>query len=498
MLLLHRSTPSSAMSRAQPAPTAAAVTLGPRGGFSQRAMFAAAVTAITMGVAAGTAIFAYRRTARARVDAAPSLLGGCQTDSSANDESSNGSADGETTTLAMEFEALLASERLRAASRPPSRQTPAHRLRPPVPEDIPALARSWFGSYNAESRANGGADLFPSLESAQALVGGYVGGAGKVGLVAVAPSSSNEERKVSDVDEIVASAFNDESDVERGVVGCGPWTVSTGHQGRGVGFECISNLVRGSINRGAQSLRLLQGTTNHASAALYAKLGFQVREPLAFWAGRPAPEVCRTTLALHLRWTLSLWGSSDVPELATMWSQATGCDRRGALGIVGASFTRKAKRWVLRDEQGVVVSVANAAQHMRVLAWAAGKQHRGESLSSNSHRCVSFAFSVLLRFLLAVRLFSAFTTGFGSMGSSCAVSIAAFQHLLCAAASDTDTGFAEATLMLHSGTRLYPQLTRWLLASGMKITRTANLMCLGQWTPIPHQRFVYCPSTELS
>lgn len=332
-----------------------AASVSQHASFSERSMFGAAVAALTLGVAAGTTIFAYRRIARARVDAAPSFLGG------RDDKECNGSADDEEPpTLAMEFEAFMASERLRAAARPLNRQTPAHRLRVPIVDDLPALGQSWFASYNAESRANGGSDLFPSLESAQGLVASYVSGSGKVGLVAVVPAlalAENEERKQSDRDEILASAFNDESDVQRGIVGCGPWTVSTGSQGRGVGFECISALVRASISRGAISLRLLQGTTNHASAALYSKLGFQVREPLAFFAGRPAPEICSAILALHPGWTASLWGPSDVAALAALWKDATGFSREGALAIVAASAQRKAKRWQLRDAKGQVMSV---------------------------------------------------------------------------------------------------------------------------------------------
>jgi hypothetical protein len=95
---------------------------------------------------------------------------------------------------------------------------------------------------------------------------------------------------------------------------------------------------------------------------------------------------------------------------------------------------------------------------------------------------------------------SAFSSGFGSMTSSCATSLAAFQHLLCASqaahADAEEERFHAVTPALHVCMRSQPELTRWALANGLRITRNSNLMVLGAWKA-PKPGFVYCPSTEL-
>jgi Acetyltransferase (GNAT) domain len=82
--------------------------------------------------------------------------------------------------------------------------------------------------------------------------------------------------------QVVGSNFLDERGPVRGV---GPITVHPDAQGSGVGRR----LMEAVLERGAGStgIRLLQDSFNTQSLALYASLGFEVREPVVVMAGRP-------------------------------------------------------------------------------------------------------------------------------------------------------------------------------------------------------------------
>jgi Acetyltransferase (GNAT) domain len=84
--------------------------------------------------------------------------------------------------------------------------------------------------------------------------------------------------------EIMGSAFAD----ERGpIVGIGPVTVSPGAQDDGVGRKLMEALLRREHERAPAGVRLVQTAYHYRSLALYAKLGFRVREPLSVVQGAP-------------------------------------------------------------------------------------------------------------------------------------------------------------------------------------------------------------------
>ena len=88
---------------------------------------------------------------------------------------------------------------------------------------------------------------------------------------------------VAEIDgRIVGSNFLDERDPIRGV---GPITVDPGRQAAGVGRKLMEAVMeRGD---GAAGVRLLQDAFNMTSLALYASLGFDVKEPVAVISGKP-------------------------------------------------------------------------------------------------------------------------------------------------------------------------------------------------------------------
>jgi predicted N-acetyltransferase YhbS len=99
---------------------------------------------------------------------------------------------------------------------------------------------------------------------------------------------------------IVGSGFLDERALVRGV---GPVTVDPQFQGQGIGRRLMEHLLdRAGTAPGA---RLVSDAFNGQAVALYASLGFEVKEPLAVLSGRPkdrraAPGVVRPMTSADL------------------------------------------------------------------------------------------------------------------------------------------------------------------------------------------------------
>ncbi len=111
-----------------------------------------------------------------------------------------------------------------------------------------------------------------SPEFTRFKVGEMIGHDGFAGLVA--------ERS----GEVVGCAFVD----ERGpIAGIGPVTVDPGAQDAGVGRLLMDAALERQRRRGAAGVRLVQTAYHYRSLALYAKLGFVVREPLSVLQGAP-------------------------------------------------------------------------------------------------------------------------------------------------------------------------------------------------------------------
>jgi GNAT superfamily N-acetyltransferase len=111
-----------------------------------------------------------------------------------------------------------------------------------------------------------------SREFTRFMVGEMIANDGLVGLVA--------ER----AGEVLGSAFVDERAV---VAGVGPVTVDPTAQDDGVGRALMEASLRRERDRGAVGIRLVQTAYHYRSLALYAKLGFAVREPLSVLQGTP-------------------------------------------------------------------------------------------------------------------------------------------------------------------------------------------------------------------
>ena len=83
---------------------------------------------------------------------------------------------------------------------------------------------------------------------------------------------------------VVGSNFLDE---RAAVAGVGPITVAPGVQDGAVGRHLMVAVMDRAAERGKAGVRLVQASYNARSLALYAKLGFEVRETLACLQGPP-------------------------------------------------------------------------------------------------------------------------------------------------------------------------------------------------------------------
>jgi len=190
-------------------------------------------------------------------------------------------------------------------------------------EDAEACGRIFFEAF-ASIAAHHNFPVEPgSIEFTRFKAGELLHSDGIAGLVA--------ERD----GEVIASAFAD----ERGpVTGIGPVTVDPAAQDHGVGRALMEALVERQHERGAASIRLVQTAYHARSLALYAKLGFTVREPLSVVQGTPP---ARTTPGLSVRPARR----EDIAACDSLCTEIHGHDRNAELrGAIAAGTARVVER----------------------------------------------------------------------------------------------------------------------------------------------------------
>lgn len=154
-------------------------------------------------------------------------------------------------------------------NKPAERFGPA-RIRPAIAADAAACGRIIYDAFRGISGAHGFPPDFPSVDAATELATKFIADPSIFGVVA-------------EIDGRVAgSNFLTEGDAIRGV---GPITVDPAVQGSGVGRSLMQAVI--ARGHGAKGVRLVQAAYNTRSMALYASLGFEVKEPLLHLQGAP-------------------------------------------------------------------------------------------------------------------------------------------------------------------------------------------------------------------
>lgn len=128
-----------------------------------------------------------------------------------------------------------------------------------------------YEAFSAISMAHGFPRDFPGSEATTDLLSMMFSSPGFFGVVAESGGR------------IVGSNVLDERSVIRGV---GPITIDPGTQNLGVGRKLMQAVMDRAHERGAAGIRLTQAGFHNRSLALYALLGFDVREPLSCMQGR--------------------------------------------------------------------------------------------------------------------------------------------------------------------------------------------------------------------
>jgi GNAT superfamily N-acetyltransferase len=182
-------------------------------------------------------------------------------------------------------------------------QSPAVALRPARPEDTEGCGRLIHAAFAELAARHGFAPDFASTAAAAAMVEGFLADATVHAVVATSGA------------EIVGVNFLHQGDRVRTV---GPIAVAPAWQGAGVGRR----LMQAVLDRaGPQaSVRLLQDAFNTASMALYASLGFAVKEPVLLLAGMPHGPAPTQGSVRRMR-------STDIPACAALCKAVHGITR---------------------------------------------------------------------------------------------------------------------------------------------------------------------------
>lgn len=127
--------------------------------------------------------------------------------------------------------------------------------------------------------------------------------------------------------EIVGSAF---ADLRSAIVGIGPVAVAPAEQDHGVGRLLMEAALERVREAGAPGVRLVQTAYHYRSLALYAKLGFEVRETLSVLQG---PPIGRAVAGRQTR----LATPADLGACDAVCRRVHGHDRSGEVGdAIGA------------------------------------------------------------------------------------------------------------------------------------------------------------------
>jgi GNAT superfamily N-acetyltransferase len=139
-------------------------------------------------------------------------------------------------------------------------------LRRPKPEDVPELGRICYEAFRDIAESHGFPADFASPEFA----------AGVVGLLL-------QQEKVHSVAAYDAGAPRGSNFINMWdeVGGIGPISVDVSAQGGGIGRTLMLDAIQHARGQGVEAIRLCQDSYNMRSLALYASLGFDVREPLS-------------------------------------------------------------------------------------------------------------------------------------------------------------------------------------------------------------------------
>lgn len=182
-------------------------------------------------------------------------------------------------------------------------------LRRARPDDVEACAKICFDAFTAISRAHNFTPDFPSVEVANELLSAVF-------------SNPRFYAVVCEQDGRIVGS--NALDIRNPIAGVGPITVDPTVQNKTIGRRLMEAVHHYAREENFLGLRLVQAAFHNRSLSLYAKLGYDIREPLACIQGPPL------NLALpgcHVRPATE----SDLEACSRLCFRIHGHDRAGEL-----------------------------------------------------------------------------------------------------------------------------------------------------------------------
>jgi predicted N-acetyltransferase YhbS len=142
-------------------------------------------------------------------------------------------------------------------------------LRPARAEDVPELGRICYEAFKDISDRHGFPSDFASVEFAQQVLGLLIQQEDVYGVGAFQGGTAKGSNFIN--------MWGD-------VAGIGPVSVDIASQGQGIGRSTMEDVIAHARGQGYEMIRLCQDSFNMQSLALYASLGFEVKEPLSYLA----------------------------------------------------------------------------------------------------------------------------------------------------------------------------------------------------------------------
>ena len=196
-------------------------------------------------------------------------------------------------------------------------------IRRAQPADAEVCGRICFEAFTRVNNEFNFPPDFPSPEAAQGVLGSMFGNPRFFCVVA-----EQDGR-------ILGSNCMDERSA---IAGIGPITVDPSAQNNTVGRQLMMVVMDHAAERGFAGVRLVQAAFHSRSMALYAKLGFDIREPLVVMQGpaiREVPAGCVVRPAV----------ADDVPVCNALCQRVHGHDRSSELSdAIGSGTARVVER----------------------------------------------------------------------------------------------------------------------------------------------------------
>jgi predicted N-acetyltransferase YhbS len=142
-------------------------------------------------------------------------------------------------------------------------------------EDIEVLGEICYRAFCELADHHNFPHEFPNLEAAHGVVGSMISDPGHYGIVAELNGR------------VAGSNFMDERSA---IAGIGPISVDPEVQNSGAGRAMMQHMLQRVAANRLPGVRLVQTAFHNRSFSLYAKLGFEIREPLSVMVGPPLRE----------------------------------------------------------------------------------------------------------------------------------------------------------------------------------------------------------------